>query len=105
MHITEHRRNENGFADAAEFQKTKNPRYEMAPSSVEEAQQYYKEILNSAGEIAGMHVSQAAQAIVAGLASGDFEIHFPRRFTLWLKLLRCLPYRLYFPLIRRLTGA
>lgn len=49
--------------------------------------------------------AQAAQAIVAGLASGDFEIHFPRRFTLWLKLLRCLPYRLYFPLIRRLIGA
>ena len=46
----------------------------------------------------------AAKAIVAGLASGAFEIHFPRRFTLWLKLLRCLPYRLYFPLIRRLTG-
>jgi hypothetical protein len=54
---------ENGFVDAAEYQKTKNPRYEMAPASDDEALQYYTEILNSCGEIAGMHVSQAAQAI------------------------------------------
>jgi alkylation response protein AidB-like acyl-CoA dehydrogenase len=54
---------ENGFVDAAEYEKTKNPRYEMAPASDDEALQYYTEILNSCGEIAGMHVSQAAQAI------------------------------------------
>jgi hypothetical protein len=36
---------ENGFADAAEYQKTKNPRLEMAPSSNDEALAYYKEIL------------------------------------------------------------
>ncbi|NBQ86819.1 MAG: SDR family NAD(P)-dependent oxidoreductase [Betaproteobacteria bacterium] len=47
---------------------------------------------------------QAAQEIVAGWAHGDFEIHFPRRFTRWMKLLRLLPYRLYFPLVRRFTG-
>ena len=29
----------------------------------------------------------------------------PKRFTRLLKVLRLLPYRLYFPLIRRLTGA
>ncbi|MBL8033954.1 MAG: acyl-CoA dehydrogenase family protein [Leptospiraceae bacterium] len=71
---------ENGFADAAEFRKTKNPRYEMAPSSVEEAQQYYKEILNSAGEIAGMHVSQAAQAIDReGLKYTDNNVIHPQK--------------------------
>ncbi|MCB1954958.1 MAG: SDR family NAD(P)-dependent oxidoreductase [Rhodocyclaceae bacterium] len=48
---------------------------------------------------------EAARHIVAGLASGAFEIHFPRRFTWVLKLLRGLPYRWYFPLIRRVTGA
>ena len=47
---------------------------------------------------------EAAQAIVAGLRAGDFEIHFPRAFTRKLKFLRLLPYRLYFPLIRRFTG-
>jgi short-subunit dehydrogenase len=48
---------------------------------------------------------EAARHILAGFARGRFEIHFPRRFTLWLKLLRVLPYRLYFALIRRATGA
>jgi len=47
---------------------------------------------------------EAAAEIVAGLARPGFEIHFPRRFTLWLKLLRLLPYRAYFPLARRLTA-
>ena len=47
---------------------------------------------------------EAAREIVAGLRRGDFEMHFPRRFTRWLKLLRLLPYRLYFPAIRKMTG-
>ncbi|MBI5792048.1 MAG: SDR family NAD(P)-dependent oxidoreductase [Rhodocyclales bacterium] len=46
---------------------------------------------------------QAAEEIIAGFASGHFEIHFPRRFTRWLKLLRLLPYSLYFALVRRFT--
>jgi short-subunit dehydrogenase len=51
-----------------------------------------------------MQPEDAAEAIVAGLAQGRFEIHFPRRFTLWLKLLRLLPYSWFFPLVRRATG-
>ena len=47
---------------------------------------------------------QAAQAILRGWGRGAFEVHFPRRFTLWLKLLRVLPYRWYFPLVHRMTG-
>lgn len=47
---------------------------------------------------------EAATEILAGLARGAFEIHFPRRFTRWLKLLRLLPYRWYFALVRRGTG-
>ncbi|MDX2073450.1 MAG: SDR family NAD(P)-dependent oxidoreductase [Alphaproteobacteria bacterium] len=35
---------------------------------------------------------RAAQEIAAGLQSNAFEIHFPKRFTLFLKLLRWLPY-------------
>ena len=47
---------------------------------------------------------EAAQEIIAGFARGSFEIHFPRRFTLWLKMLRLLPYRLYFALVHQGTG-
>ncbi len=45
---------------------------------------------------------QAAQAILRGWARGAFEIHFPKRFTLWMKLLRLLPYGMYFAATRRL---
>jgi len=46
----------------------------------------------------------AAQFILQGWRDGLFEIHFPKRFTLWLQLLRVLPYRWYFSLVRRATG-
>jgi NAD(P)-dependent dehydrogenase (short-subunit alcohol dehydrogenase family) len=46
---------------------------------------------------------QAAMAILKGWAAGAFEIHFPKRFTLGLKLLRILPYRIYFALVGRAT--
>ncbi len=47
---------------------------------------------------------QAAQAMLAGWSEGLFDIHFPKRFTGWLKLMRLLPYRAYFALVRRFTG-
>lgn len=47
---------------------------------------------------------QAALATVDGFKSGNFEIHFPKRFTRLMKLFAHLPYRWYFPLIRRFTG-
>ena len=47
---------------------------------------------------------QAAQAMVAGWEQGAFDIHYPKRFTRWMKLLRLLPYRTYFPAVRRFTG-
>jgi hypothetical protein len=51
-----------------------------------------------------MEVDDAIDAFVAGLASPRFEIVFPRRFALLLKLLRMLPYGLYFKIVRRMTG-
>jgi NAD(P)-dependent dehydrogenase (short-subunit alcohol dehydrogenase family) len=47
---------------------------------------------------------QAAKATLAGFAGSAFEIHYPKRFTCVLKLLAHLPYRIYFPLLRRLAG-
>ena len=46
----------------------------------------------------------AADRITQGLSGSQFEITFPRRFTWLLKLLRSLPYRLYFPIVARATG-
>lgn len=48
--------------------------------------------------------AQAADAMLRGWGRGDFEMHFPKRFTVILKLLRVLPYRWYFALVHRLTG-
>jgi len=48
--------------------------------------------------------AEAAGEIVSGLEKGEFEIHFPKRFTRWLKLLRLLPYGRYFPAVRKATG-
>lgn len=46
----------------------------------------------------------AAQAMLAGWRRGAFEIHFPKRFTAWMQLLRRLPSRPYFALVGRYTG-
>lgn len=45
----------------------------------------------------------AAAQIIAGLDGRRFEIHFPRRLTLPLKLLSALPYALALPLTKRLV--
>jgi NAD(P)-dependent dehydrogenase (short-subunit alcohol dehydrogenase family) len=47
---------------------------------------------------------QAAVDILAGWAQGRFEIHFPKRFTLWLKTMKHLSDGLYFRAVRRATG-
>jgi len=41
---------------------------------------------------------------VRGWARGEFDIHFPKRFTRVMKVLRLLPYPLYFAAVRRITG-
>ncbi|MFM7622231.1 MAG: hypothetical protein ACKO57_04595 [Alphaproteobacteria bacterium] len=47
---------------------------------------------------------QAAIAIANGLLSKRFEIHFPKRFTMLLKLLRALPYGLSLNITSRMKG-
>ena len=45
--------------------------------------------------------ANAAQEILQGIKRGEFDIHFPKGFTRFLKFLRLLPYPLYFYLVRR----
>ena len=47
---------------------------------------------------------KAAEEILRGWAKGQFEIHFPKRFTFFMKALAMLPPVLYFPVIRKFTG-
>jgi short-subunit dehydrogenase len=48
--------------------------------------------------------AQAASEIIAGWQAGKFEMHFPKRFTQWLKIMRSAPDGLYFRMTRRFTG-
>ena len=50
-----------------------------------------------------METADAAKRIIDGLESNAFELSFPKRFTYWLKLLRILPYRLYFVVTKKLV--
>jgi NAD(P)-dependent dehydrogenase (short-subunit alcohol dehydrogenase family) len=47
---------------------------------------------------------EAAAQIKRGFENGSFEIHFPRRFTNWLKAMRQLSYPIYFAAVKRFTG-
>lgn len=51
-----------------------------------------------------MKAEDAARLTLDEIAAGAFEIHYPKRFTRWLKLLRLVPYRLQFAAVRRATG-
>ncbi len=42
---------------------------------------------------------RAAKYILAGLLQNNFEIHFPKKFTYILKVIRMMPYKYYFLLI------
>ena len=44
---------------------------------------------------------EAASEILAGIEQGEFDIHFPKRFSRFLKFLRILPYPIYFWIVRR----
>jgi NAD(P)-dependent dehydrogenase (short-subunit alcohol dehydrogenase family) len=47
---------------------------------------------------------KAARAMLRDWAAGRFESHYPKRFSRVMKCLRWLPDRLYFVLVRRITG-
>ena len=44
---------------------------------------------------------EAANEILMGIQKGEFDIHFPKRFSRFLKFLRILPYPMYFWIVRR----
>ena len=48
--------------------------------------------------------ADAARITLDEIAAGRFESHYPKRFTLGLKLLRILPHRLQLWAVRKITG-
>jgi len=52
-----------------------------------------------------MELDAAAEAFFKGLQSDRFEIVFPWRFAYVMKLLRILPYGLFFAITRRIAGS
>ncbi len=50
-----------------------------------------------------MDADTAAEKMYAGILSGAFEVSFPKALSLPLKVMRSLPYALYFPLARKAT--
>lgn len=45
---------------------------------------------------------QAAESIIKGLESNNFEVHFTKKFTIILKLIASLPYKLYFKIAKKM---
>jgi len=52
-----------------------------------------------------MDCAEASRRIVDGFERGGFEIAFPRRLVWTMKLLRALPYSLYFAIVSRSASA
>jgi short-subunit dehydrogenase len=51
-----------------------------------------------------MPAEKAVRRMIDGIATGGFELTFPRRFTWFVKFFRLLPYPIYFWLMKRATG-
>ena len=54
---------ENNFFDAKKYSETGNELYATAPNNLEEAVEYYRTILDAAGDVAGNFVSQHVKAM------------------------------------------
>ncbi|EMJ60227.1 MULTISPECIES: acyl-CoA dehydrogenase family protein [Leptospira] len=73
IHAYEHK-----FEDAEEYKKTGNERLAYAPSSVEEAKEYYKSVLESLGEIMGEFVAPRSKEMdQIGLKYANGKVTFP----------------------------
>jgi short-subunit dehydrogenase len=46
--------------------------------------------------------SEAANHILKGLEAKKFEIHFPKKFTFFLKILRLLPYKIFLLIVEKI---
>ncbi|MDE4942790.1 oxidoreductase, partial [Francisella tularensis subsp. holarctica] len=45
---------------------------------------------------------QSADSIIKGIQTSKFEIHFSKKFTIIIKLIAALPYKLYFKIDKKM---
>lgn len=71
---------EGNFEDAAKYKETGREEYAMAPSSLQEAIDYYQSVLESAGSIAGKEIVQHVREIDhIGLKYQNGKVIFPEK--------------------------
>ncbi len=71
---------ENNFQDAEDYKKTGNERLSLAPTNYEEALDYYKSSLDTAGDLAGNELSQQVRDIEkTGLKYDNGKVIFPEQ--------------------------
>lgn len=70
---------EHGFSDKKEFEKTGKEELSLAPGNKEEALEFYRSVLESAGEIAGKNIAPFAKTMDAeGLKYENGKVKFPQ---------------------------
>lgn len=70
---------EQGFHDAEDYKKTGNERLAYAPTSVDEAKEYYQSVLQSLGEIMGEFVAPRSKEMdQIGLKYENGKVSFPK---------------------------
>lgn len=80
---------EHGFQDAKLYKESGDERLAMAPSSVEEAVEYYRTVLESVGEMMGAEVApRSAEMDQVGLKYNDGKVTYPEAQDHLYKLFR-----------------
>ncbi|MGJ4789738.1 acyl-CoA dehydrogenase [Leptospira koniambonensis] len=70
---------EQGFSDKKEYEKTGKEEFALAPGSKEEAIEFYRSVLESAGELAGKEIAPFVQKMDAeGLIYEKGKVRFPK---------------------------
>jgi alkylation response protein AidB-like acyl-CoA dehydrogenase len=70
---------ENNFHDAKKYSETGNELYATAPNTIDEAVDYYRTILDAAGDVTGNYVSQHVKAMdIKGASYANGVVTHPK---------------------------
>ncbi len=90
---------EEGFADFAEYSKSGTETLALAPGNYEDALEFYRSTLESAGDISGKELSQVAKPMdEEGLRYDAGKVHFPKAMVDLVEKIKSaglLPYAIH----------